>query len=154
MSHEPPATPSLFSQVEVSSTAGAEASPTGGENTQLMRDILTGIDRQNELLEQLLTVMTSAQRQRSAELAAWRRANPRMSRDCRRAVDLLGRAQTAYLRRLLDEVEEHGEGVVEGEFLLNELVDRFGPRLAHLHSLLQVMGQLGGGSRIDDEEDN
>src|SRR5690606_16523499 len=139
-------------QVEVSSAAGAEETVSNGENTQLMRDILTGIDRQNELLEQLLTVMTSAQRQRSAELAAWRRANPRMSRDCRKAVELLGRAQTSYLRRLLDEVEGHGEGVVEGEFLLNELVDRFGPRMAHLHSLLQVMGQLGGSPRADEEE--
>ena len=152
MSHDHPASPPLYSQVEVSSAAGAEEPASSGENTQLMRDILTGIDRQNERLEQLLTVMTSAQRQRNAELAAWRKANPRMSRDCRKAVELLGRAQNSYLRRLLDEVEEHGDAVVDGEFMLNELVDRFGPRMAHLHSLLQVMGQLGGNPRPSDDE--
>ena len=144
MSHDHPASPSLFSPVEVSSSAGGDDATPPGENTQLMRDILTGIDRQNELLEQLLTAMTASQRQRSAELAAWRKSNPRMARDCRNAVELLGRAQTAHLRRLLDEVEDQGEAVIDGEFLLNELIDRFGPRMAHLHSLLQVMGQLGG----------
>ncbi len=145
MSHDHSATP-IFSQVEVTASAAGSAADGSSlaENTQLMRDILTGIDRQNELLEQLLTAMTSAQRQRNAELAAWRKANPRLSRDCRRAVELLGRAQSSHLRRLLDEVEDQGEAVVDGEFVLNELIDRFGPRMAHLNSLLQVMGQLGG----------
>jgi len=32
---------------------------------------------------------------------------------------------------------------VEGDFMLNEFVDRFGPRLAHLNGVLQVLTQLG-----------
>jgi hypothetical protein len=143
MSHDHSATP-LYSQVEVTAASNSADTSPIAENTQLMRDILTGIDRQNELMEQLLTAMTASQRQRNAELAAWRKANPRLSRDCRNAVELLGRAQSSHLRRLLDEVEEHGESVVDGEFMLNEMIDRFGPRMAHLNSLLQVMGQLGG----------
>ena len=31
---------------------------------------------------------------------------------------------------------------MEGEFMLNEFVDRFGPRMAHLNGLLQVLSQL------------
>ena len=34
---------------------------------------------------------------------------------------------------------------VEGEYMLNEFVDRFGPRLAHLNGVLQVLAQLGSG---------
>jgi len=35
----------------------------------------------------------------------------------------------------------------EGEFVFNEFVDRFGPRLAHLNGVLQMLSQLsqGGG---------
>jgi hypothetical protein len=32
--------------------------------------------------------------------------------------------------------------MVEGEFLLNEFVDRYGPRLAHLNGVIQVLAQL------------
>jgi hypothetical protein len=32
---------------------------------------------------------------------------------------------------------------MDGEFMLNEFVDRFGPRLAHLNGVLQVLTQLG-----------
>jgi len=31
---------------------------------------------------------------------------------------------------------------LDGEFMLNEFVDRFGPRLAHLNGVLQVLSQL------------
>ena len=35
--------------------------------------------------------------------------------------------------------EEH---LIEGEYMLNEFVDRFGPRLAHLNGVIQVLAQL------------
>ena len=35
------------------------------------------------------------------------------------------------------------ENLLEGEFMMNEFVDRFGPRLAHLNGVLQVLAQLG-----------
>jgi hypothetical protein len=31
---------------------------------------------------------------------------------------------------------------MDGEFMLNEFVDRYGPRLAHLNGVLQVLSQL------------
>jgi hypothetical protein len=31
---------------------------------------------------------------------------------------------------------------MDGEFVLSEFVDRFGPRLAHLNGMLQVLAQL------------
>jgi hypothetical protein len=32
--------------------------------------------------------------------------------------------------------------MMDGEYMLNEFVDRFGPRLAHLNGVLQVLSQL------------
>ena len=34
------------------------------------------------------------------------------------------------------------ESMMDGEFVLNEFVDRFGPRLAHLNGVLQLLAQL------------
>ena len=50
--------------------------------------------------------------------------------------------QAEFLRTLTEEVLDSEEHLVEGEFMLNEFVDRFGPRLAHLNGVLQVLSQL------------
>jgi len=42
------------------------------------------------------------------------------------------------------EIRDSAEMLADGEFLMNEFIDRFGPRLAHMHGLLQILSQLGG----------
>ncbi len=43
---------------------------------------------------------------------------------------------------LTQEISENFATLGDGEFMLNEFIDRFGPRLAHLNGLLQVLSQL------------
>jgi hypothetical protein len=145
MSHEPQRTrPPLFSQIDVTQTAYAASS--GGrqdvEQTRLLRDILAAHDRQNELLEELINQLGSAQKQRANELGQWKQANPRLARHCRMAAEALGKVQTEFLESLTTEVADNYENLLDGEFVLNEFVDRFGPRMAHLNGLLQVLSQL------------
>lgn len=135
----------LFPPVNV--TTAAPAHPASierveHENTRLLRDILTAQDRQNELLEELVSHLGAAQRQRNQELAQWKSANPELAQQCRTAAEALSRAQTSFLEMLTEEVNANPDGLSEGEFLLSELVDRFGPRLAHLNGILQVLAQL------------
>ena len=52
-------------------------------------------------------------------------------------------AQTEFLESLTEEIEDQEEHLIEGDYMLNEFVDRFGPRLAHLNGVLQVLAQLG-----------
>ena len=40
------------------------------------------------------------------------------------------------------EINENVDALMDGEFMLNEFVDRFGPRLAHLNGVLQILAQL------------
>lgn len=133
----------MFSQLDVS--AGS-ASPTPGrqdyEQTELLREVLAAQDRTNEILEELVSVMAANQKQRNHELAQWRSANPRLADSCRTAAEALSRVQLEYLERITDEINDTAEEMVEGEFLLNEFVDRFGPRLAHLNGVIQVLAQL------------
>jgi hypothetical protein len=138
--------PPLYSQIDVSNTACSvpAGNSTGAsmEMTRLLREMLAAQDRQNELMEELINQIGATQRQRANELGQWKQANPRLARNCRMAAEALSRVQTEYLANLTQEINENYEALRDGEFMLNEFVDRFGPRLAHLNGLLQVLSQL------------
>jgi len=133
----------IFSQVDVGAGNTAPAltgSPV--EQSELLREVLAAQDRTNEILEELVGVMATSQKQRAQELHQWRNANPRLSTACREAAEALSRAQVEYLERITEEINENEDVMLEGEFFLNEFVDRFGPRLAHLNGVIQVLAQL------------
>lgn len=140
-------TPSpLFTQVDISQNVAsvpAHVGASGLEQSNLLRDILQALDRQNELMEELISQVNTVQRQRMQELAQWKEANPRLSKNCRLASEALAKVQTEFLASLASEVNENPEGLLEGDFMLNEFIDRYGPRLAHLNGVLQVLTQLG-----------
>jgi len=110
--------------------------------TGLLRQLIAAQDRQNELLEELVNQMGAARQQRANELGQWKQANPQLARRCRAAAESFSRVQTEFLENLTREIDENVEGLLDGEFLLNEFVDRYGPRLAHLNSVLQTLSQL------------
>jgi len=145
MSHESTRSrPPLFSQIDVSPAAypPAAAARQDVEQSRLLREILAAQDRQNELLEELVNQLGAAQRQRAVELNQWKQANPHLAHSCRAAAEALGKVQAEFLESLTAEVNANYEHLLDGEFVLNEFVDRFGPRMAHLNGLLQVLSQL------------
>lgn len=137
----------LYSQIDVTQPpyTVSPASSVGSDNeqTRLLREILSGQDRQNELMEELVNLLGGAQKQRAAELGQWKQANPNLAHGCRTAAETLGKIQTEFLATLIEEISDNSDVLVGGEFMLNEFVDRFGPRMAHLNGLLQVLSQLG-----------
>ena len=129
----------LFTHIDVTPTA----SSSNGESVPgLLTELVTSQKRQNELLEQLIQQMNSAQRQRANELGQWKQANPRLAKRCRDAAETLGQIQTRFLETVTEEISDNADVMMDGEFMLNEFVDRFGPRLAHLNGVLQVLSQL------------
>lgn len=147
MSHESQSRPPLYTQLEVSAAASNRPvvrDRDDKQQTELLTNILSSLDRQNELMEELVGHLCQQQRQRSQELNQWRAANPALVRNCRRAAETLSQVQTSFLRSLTTEVNDNGEALGDGDFMLNEFVDRYGPRMAHLNSVLNVLAQLGG----------
>jgi hypothetical protein len=110
---------------------------------ELLRQLVAGQQRQNELLAELAQATAGMHKQRAAEIQQWKDANPKLSRACRRAAEALSRVQTEFLESVTEEVIDNEDHLVEGDFMLNEFVDRFGPRMAHLNGVLQVLAQLG-----------
>lgn len=145
--------PPIFTQVDV--TAGNTTRVTGGsqgEQTELLKEVLASQDRTNEILEELVGIMAANQKQRAQELHQWRNANPALAESCREAAESLSRVQVEYLERMTEEINDSAEDMVEGEFILNEFVDRFGPRLAHLNGVIQVLAQLSQASNAASQQ--
>ena len=134
-------------RIDVSAETEAEQTPVSEEQStnDLLRQLVIGQQKQNQLLEQMAQQTQAMQQQRANELQQWKTANPNLSRACRNAAETLSRVQTQFLDNLTEEIQYNEENLVEGEFMMNEFVDRFGPRLAHLNGVLQVLAQLGTG---------
>ncbi len=109
---------------------------------ELLRQLVAGQQRQNELLAELTQMSVGMQKQRAAELQQWKEQNPRLARACRRAAEALNTVQTRFLESITDEVIDNQENLEDSDYMLHEFVDRFGPRLAHLNGVLQVLAQL------------
>jgi len=112
------------------------------EVVALLHQLVAGQDRQNELLEEMMEQMQAGQRQRVNELNQWRDANPLLARRCRSAAEALSQVQTEFLQSLTVDVNNSFEEMMDSDFVLNEFVDRYGPRLAHLNGVLQLLSQL------------
>ena len=146
MSQSHSSAPAIYTQVDVSAGTAhhAHAAHPPSEQADLLREVLAAQDRTNEILEELVGIMGASNKQRLQELHHWKNANPRLAESCRGAAEALSRVQVDYLERLTDEINDTAEDMAGGEFMLNEFVDRFGPRLAHLNGVIQVLAQLGG----------
>jgi hypothetical protein len=129
---------------EHASSTKSEATESGDPMVNLMREMVALQEQQNQLLEDLNVQLATTQRQRANELGNWKEAHPDLARSCRLAAETLSRVQTQFLHNLTEDVENNEEALVDGEFMLNEFVDRYGPRLAHLNGVLQVLSQLSG----------
>lgn len=141
MAQESQHTPMFQIDVTTDSSSSEPMSGTG-IMVELLQRVLETQERQVELLEEVSAHLAAAQRQRSIELNQWREANPDLARNCRMAAESLSRVQAEFLRSLTHEVLDSEDHLMDGEFMLSEFVDRFGPRLAHLNGVLQVLSQL------------
>lgn len=115
---------------------------TGDLIVALLRQAISNQEEQNKLLRELNNQLNASQRHRVHELDQWKDANPELAESCQSAAKTLSQVQVQFLRNLTEEIEVHGDCLMDGEFMLNEFVDRFGPRLAHLNGVLQVLSQL------------
>src|SRR4051812_2306319 len=147
----------LFGTIDVS------ANPNSAANTRvcteelvvsLLRQIVTVQEKQTALMEQMVGHLGHAQRQRNQELNNWKEQNPKLSQNCKVAAETLVKVQTHMLKTITADVIMSDEDLVDSDFMLNEFVDRYGPRLAHLNGILQMLAQLGSGTPAAEQPAN
>ena len=143
MAHDPAQFSPTFSidvSAEATSNTPPRAADVGAALISVSRQLLEAQQRQNQLLDQLLQVNkqvlqanNQANAQRQSELTQWRNAHPHLVRSCKQA-----------LENLANEVEDSKEALSESDYVFSEFLDRYGPRMAHLNGVLQVLTHLGG----------
>ena len=69
---------------------------------------------------------------------------PRVVRSCRSALETLSGVQTEFLQKMADEVEDSKDELADSEYIFSDFLDRYGPRMAHLNGVLQVLNHLSG----------
>lgn len=112
------------------------------EMMSFVRDMAANQRRQTDLLAQMVNMQTAPARQRAQELQQWRANHPKLARECRAAIDILGKIQSEYYGKMVEEIDSNGDSLEYGDYMINEFLDRFGPRLVHMNSLLQMLSQL------------
>ena len=138
---------SMFSSIDVTASAGGDAKvPAENQDSSmlvaLLRRMLAQQDKTNDLLQELIQQGRIQQQARQTELERWKQANPELAKSCRDAVDVLSDVQNEFLQSLTNEVDENEYSLRDSDYMLQEFVDRYGPRLAHLNGVLQVLSQL------------
>lgn len=144
------ASQSLFNQIDVTNIVAPSgtvderyrAEQRHAELMGVLNDIATQQKRQNELLTQLINLQTAPQRQRVNELQNWRNSHPELAKGCRQLLDRMSSMQNEYFTKMVEDSVENSVDWDYSEFMFNDFVDRFGPRLIHLNTLLQALSQL------------
>lgn len=156
MTHDPAQFSPVFSidvSADNSSNAKSQQRPAdvGAALVALTRQLIDSQQRQNQLLEQLLQVSkqvlqntNQANAQRQNDLTQWRNAHPKLVRSCKQALETLSGVQTEFLQTMADEVADQKDALSESEYVFSDFLDRYGPRMAHLNGVLQVLNHLSG----------
>lgn len=142
-----PNLPPVYTQLDISAgtvgPTGAGSAPELMETNRLLRDLVALQHRSCELLVELLNQVSLQQRQRMAELKAWKEANPELAAACRRAAESLGGVHTEFLGSIARDAADNADDFADSDYALGEFVDRYGPRLAHFNGIMQLLSQLG-----------
>lgn len=106
------------------------------------------IQRQQLELTREATQVSREQRARQvAELERWQAGHENVLEHCKESLTNLEQVHAALMGDMANYVSEHHENLLDGDFALSDFVDRFGPRLAHLNTMLAILRPLAAATR-------
>ena len=111
------------------------------------RQILENQRQQLELAREVTQIGRDQRARQIGELERWQSSHEGVLDHCRETLGQLEQVHAALMGELANYVDGHHENLVEGDFALSDFVDRFGPRLAHLNTMLAVLRPLAAATR-------
>jgi len=109
--------------------------------------ILQSQHQQLELAREAAQIAREQRARQVAELERWQAGHERVLDQCRVSLGQLEQVHSALMGELVNHVADNHENLVDGDFALTDFVDRFGPRLAHLNTMLAVLRPLAIAAR-------
>jgi hypothetical protein len=117
------------------------------QTLDVQRQVLENQRQQLELAREAAQFARDQRQRQIAELERWQSSHENVVEDCREALGKLEGVHAALMGDLSNYVEENHDVLVDGDFALSDFVDRFGPRLAHLNTMLAVLRPLAATQR-------
>jgi hypothetical protein len=117
------------------------------QTLELQRQTLELQRQQLELAREVAQMNREQRARQIAELERWQSGHEHVLESCRESLGSLEQVHAALMGELASYVRENYENLLDGEFALTDFVDRFGPRLAHLNTMLAVLRPLAAAIR-------
>jgi len=114
---------------------------------EVQRQILQNQQHQLELAREATQVAREQRARQIAELERWQVGHDPVLDQCRVSLGQLEQVHAALMGELVNHVADNYENLVDGDFALTDFVDKFGPRLAHLNTMLAVLRPLAAATR-------
>jgi len=111
------------------------------------RQMLQVQQQQLELAKEATHIAREQRSRQIAELERWQVGHEPVLDQCRESLGELEQVHAALMGELVNHVAEHHENLLDGDFALTDFVDRFGPRLAHLNTMLAVLRPLAAAAK-------
>ncbi len=121
------------------------------QTLELQRQSLDMQRQQLELSREIVQVGREQRARQGAELERWQASHEDVIDSCRETLTRLEQVHAALMGDMANYVEDNHENLLEGDFSLSDFVDRFGPRLAHLNTMLAVLRPLAAAQRKAEE---
>jgi hypothetical protein len=109
---------------------------------ELQRQMLDMQRQQLELMRESTQISRDQRTRQAADLERWQQSHAPMLETCRATLGRLEQVHASLLGEMAGYVEENHDLLMEGDFALSDFVDKFGPRLAHLNTMLAVLRPL------------
>ncbi len=167
-SRENPQSPSWTYRMEVSPTGSAPSvvpphlnDPVAllhvmvnlqSQHLELQRQLFEMQKQQLELIRESSQFARDQRARQISELERWQQGHDAVLDDCKQALGQLEEVHASIMRELAEYVDEHHENLVEGDFALSDFVDKFGPKLAHLNTMLAILRPLAAAAKKPEGE--
>lgn len=112
------------------------------QSLDVQRQILESQKQILELTRETVHVSREQRSRQFSELEKWQQSHEGVMDDCKRALGQLEQVHSSLMGELAEYVADNHENLVDGDFALSDFVDKFGPRLAHLNTMLSVLRPL------------
>lgn len=118
-----------------------------GQQYELVRQMHEMQRQQLELMRETTQFSRDQRARQAADLERWQTGHDAVLDDCKQSLSRLESVHANLMRELTEYVEENHENLAEGDFTLSDFVDRFGPRLAHLNTILAILRPLAAAQK-------
>ena len=118
-----------------------------GQQLDLQRQQLEMQRQELELCRETAQIARDQRARQVADLERWQHGHDAVIDRCKKALGQLEQVHSALMGELADYADENLENLIDGDFALSDFVDRFGPRLAHLNTMLAVLRPLAAATK-------